>query len=198
MWILVHGRIFCNINNRHPESSSSVIQSGICTKIDVIPYMFRGAYTDCYILYRARRYLIAFLGIFIFVGCVVIGTVFADLRIKKETARKNLTVSRWFYCTGDIIRIIPIRCMIRKKYSDGRPFKSHLKRISPEVWLFCIEAKMAIFSRKQCSSKKPHYAYIFCRFLKEMLCPLGASLRSAWESVRFASERSRVRLPSSP
>ena len=66
-----------------------VIQSGICTKIDVIPYMFRGAYTDCYILYRARRYLIAFLGIFIFVGCVVIGTVFADLRIKKETARKK-------------------------------------------------------------------------------------------------------------
>ena len=95
--------------------------------------MFYGAYTDCYILYRARRYLIAFLGIFIFVGCVVIGTVFADLRIKKETARKNLTVSRQFYCIGDIIRIIPIRCMIRKKYSDGRPFKSHLKRISPEV-----------------------------------------------------------------
>ena len=160
--------------------------------------MFRGAYTDCYILYRARRYLIAFLGIFIFVGCVVIGTVFADLRIKKETARKNLTVSRWFYCTGDIIRIIPIRGMIRKKYSDGRPFKSHLNRISPEVWLFCIEAKMAIFSRKQCSSKNPHYAYIFCRFLKEMFCPLGASLRSAWESVRFASERSRVRIPLGP
>ena len=107
MWILVHGRIFCNINNRHPESSPSVIQSGICTKIDVIPYMFRGVYTDCYILYRARRYLIAFLGIFIFVGCVVIGTVFADLRIKKETARKNLTVARWIYSTGDIIRIIP-------------------------------------------------------------------------------------------
>ena len=85
----MHGRIFCSINNRHPESSPSVIQSGICTKIDVIPYMFRGAYTDCYILYRARRYLIAFSGIFIFVGCVVIGTVFADLRIKKETARKK-------------------------------------------------------------------------------------------------------------
>ena len=117
---------------------------------------------------------------------------------KKETVRKNLTVSRWFYCTGDIIRIIPIRCMIHKKYSDGRPFKSHLNRISPEVWLFCIEAKMAIFSRKQCSSKKPHYAYIFCRFLKEMFCRLGASLRSAWESVRFASERSRVRIPLGP
>ena len=140
----------------------------------------------------------AFLGIFIFVGCVAVGPVFADLRNKKETARKNPTVSRQFYCTGDIIRIIPIRCVIRKKYSDGRPFKSHLKRISPEVLLFCIEAKMAIFSRKQCSSKKPHYAYIFCRFPKEMFCPLGASLRSAWESVRFASERSRVRIPLGP
>ena len=29
-------------------------------KIDVIPYMFYGAYTDCYILYRATRYLISF------------------------------------------------------------------------------------------------------------------------------------------
>ena len=95
--------------------------------------MFCGAYTDCYISYRARRYLIAFWGIFIFVGCVAVGTVFADLRNKKETARKNLTVSRQFYCIGDIIRIIPIRCVIRKKYSDGRPFKSHLKRIPPEV-----------------------------------------------------------------
>ena len=95
--------------------------------------MFYGAYTDCYILYRATRYLIAFLGIFIFVGCVTVGTVFADLCNKKETARKNLTVSRQFYCKRDIIRIIPIRCVIRKKYSDGRPFKSHLKRISPEV-----------------------------------------------------------------
>ena len=139
-----------------------------------------------------------FLGIFIFVGCVTVGTVFADLCNKKETARKNLTVSRQFYCTGDIIRIIPIRCVIRKKYSDGRPFKSHLKRISPEVWLFYIEAKMAIFSRKQCSSENPHYAYVFCHFSKEMFCPLGASLRSAWESVRFASERSRVRIPLGP
>ena len=94
--------------------------------------MFCGAYTDCYILYRVRQYLIAFLCIFIFVGCVTVGTVFADL-CNKKTARKNLTVSRQFYCTGDIIRIIPIRCVIRKKYSDGRPFKSHLKRISPEV-----------------------------------------------------------------
>ena len=51
--------------------------------------MFCSAYTDCYILYRATRYLIAFLGIFIFVGCVAVGTVFADLRIKKETARKK-------------------------------------------------------------------------------------------------------------
>ena len=57
---------------------------------------------------------------------------------------------------------------------------------------------MAIFSRKQCSSKKTHYAYIFCRFPKEIFCPLGASLRSAWESVRFASERSRVRIPLGP
>ena len=160
--------------------------------------MFYGAYTDCYILYRATRYLIAFLGIFIFVGCVTVGTVFADWCNKKETARKNLTVSRQFYCTGDIIRIIPIRCVIRKKYSDGRPFKSHLKRISPEVWLFYIEAKMAIFSRKQCSSENPHYAYVFCHFSKEMFCPLGASLRSAWESVWFASERSRVRIPLGP
>ena len=121
-----------------------------------------------------------------------------DLCNKKETARKNPTVSRQFYCTGDIIRIIPIRCVIRKKYSDGRPFKSHLKRISPEVCHFCIEAKMAIFSRKQCSSKNPHYAYVFFHFPKEMFCPLGASLRSAWESVRFASERSRVRIPLGP
>ena len=51
--------------------------------------MFYGAYTDCYILYRATRYLIAFLGIFIFVGCVTVGTVFADLCNKKETARKK-------------------------------------------------------------------------------------------------------------
>ena len=129
--------------------------------------MFRGAYTDCYILYRARRYLIAFLGIFIFVGCVVIGTVFADLRIKKETARKNITVSRWFYCTGDIIRIIPIRCMIRKKYSDGRPFKSHLKCISPEVWLFCIEAKMAIFLESNARPKNRITPIFFAVFSKK-------------------------------
>ena len=95
--------------------------------------MLYGAYTACYILYRAARYLIAFLGIFIFVRCVAVGTVFADLRIKKETARKNLTVSRQFYCTGDIIQINPMWCIIRKKYSNGRPFKSHLKRIAPEV-----------------------------------------------------------------
>ena len=57
---------------------------------------------------------------------------------------------------------------------------------------------MAIFSRKQCSSENPHYAYIFCRFPKEMFFPLGASLRSAWESVRFASERSRVQVPPGP
>ena len=72
--------------------------------------MFCSAYTDCYILYRVRQYLIAFLGIFIFVGCVAVGAVFADLCNKKETARKNPTVSRRFYCTGDIIRIIPISC----------------------------------------------------------------------------------------
>ena len=51
--------------------------------------MFYGAYTDCYILYRVRQYLIAFLGIFIFVGCVAVGAVFADLCNKKETARKK-------------------------------------------------------------------------------------------------------------
>lgn len=50
--------------------------------------MFCSAYTDCYILYRVRQYLIAFLGIFIFVGCVAVGTVFADLCNKKETVRK--------------------------------------------------------------------------------------------------------------
>ena len=44
--------------------------------------MFYGAYTDCYILYRVRQYLIAFLGIFIFVGCVTIGTVFADFIVQ--------------------------------------------------------------------------------------------------------------------
>ena len=58
-------------------------------KIDVIPYMFYGAYTDCYILYRARQYLIAFLGIFIFVGCVAVGAVFADL------CSQNHRLSRW-------------------------------------------------------------------------------------------------------
>ena len=57
---------------------------------------------------------------------------------------------------------------------------------------------MAIFSRKQCSSENPHYTYVFCHFSKEMFRPLGASLRSAWESVRFASERSRVRIPLGP
>ena len=46
-------------------------------KIDVIPYMFYSAYTACYILYKVKQYLIAFLGICIFVGCVSIGTVFA-------------------------------------------------------------------------------------------------------------------------
>ena len=56
--------------------------------------MFYGAYTACYILYKVRQYLMAFLGIFIFVGCVAVGPVFADLRNKKETVRKNPTVSR--------------------------------------------------------------------------------------------------------
>jgi len=51
--------------------------------------MFYGAYTACYILYKVRQYLMAFLGIFIFVGCVAVGPVFADLRNKKETARKK-------------------------------------------------------------------------------------------------------------
>lgn len=32
----------------------------------------------------------AFLGIFIFVGCVAVGPVFADLCNKKETARKKI------------------------------------------------------------------------------------------------------------
>ena len=85
----MHGRIFCNINNRHFKNSPPVFQLKYIQKIDAISYMFCGAYTDCYILYRATRYLIAFLGIFIFVGCVVIGAVFADLHIKKETARKK-------------------------------------------------------------------------------------------------------------
>ena len=49
---------------------------------------------------RATRYLISFLGVFIFVGCVAVGAVFADLCNKKETVRKNPTVSRRFYCTG--------------------------------------------------------------------------------------------------
>ena len=93
--------------------------------------MFYGAYTDCYILYRATRYLIAFLGIFIFVGCVTVGTVFADLCNKKETARKNLTVSRQFYCAGDIIRIIPISCKkAAVSQSDSptqRPFRFWLR-----------------------------------------------------------------------
>ena len=79
-------------------------------KTNDMTHIFCGACTDCYILYRATRYLIAFLGIFIFVGCVTVGAVFADLCNKKETVRKNPTVSRQFYCTGDIIRIIPISC----------------------------------------------------------------------------------------
>ena len=56
--------------------------------------MLYGAYTACYILYKVRQYLMAFLGICIFVGCVAVGAVFADLCNKKETARKNPTVSR--------------------------------------------------------------------------------------------------------
>ena len=52
--------------------------------------MFCGAYTDCCILYRVRQYLIAFLVIFIFVGCVAVGTVFADSCNKKETAEKKI------------------------------------------------------------------------------------------------------------
>ena len=31
---------------------------------------------------RATRYLISFLGIFIFVGCVTVGTVFADFIVQ--------------------------------------------------------------------------------------------------------------------
>ena len=93
--------------------------------------MFCSAYTDCYILYRVRQYLIAFLGIFIFVGCVAVGAVFADLCNKKETARKNPTVSRRFYCTGDIIRIIPISCKkAAVSQSDSptqRPFRFWLR-----------------------------------------------------------------------
>ena len=100
-------------------------------KINAIPYMFCSAYTDCYILYRVRQYLIAFLGIFIFVGCVAVGAVFADLCNKKETARKNPTVSRRFYCTGDIIRIIPISCKkAAVSQSDSptqRPFRFWLR-----------------------------------------------------------------------
>ena len=50
--------------------------------------MLYGAYTACYILYKVRQYLMAFLGICIFVGCVAVGAVFADLCNKKKTARK--------------------------------------------------------------------------------------------------------------
>ena len=93
--------------------------------------MFCDACTDCYILYRATRYLIAFLGIFIFVGCVAVGAVFADLCNKKETVRKNPTVSRRFYSTGDIIRIIPISCKkAAVSQSDSptqRPFRFWLR-----------------------------------------------------------------------
>ena len=51
--------------------------------------MLYGAYTACYILYKVRQYLIAFLGIFIFVGCVAVGAVFADL------CSQNHRLSRW-------------------------------------------------------------------------------------------------------
>lgn len=51
--------------------------------------MFCDACTDCYILYRVRQYLIAFWGIFIFVGCVAFGAVFADLCNKKRNSQKK-------------------------------------------------------------------------------------------------------------
>ncbi len=80
---------------------------------------------------KRTRYLIAFLGIFIFVGCVAVGAVFVDSCNKKETARKNPTVSRQFYCTGDIIRIIPISCKkAAVSQSDSptqRPFRFWLR-----------------------------------------------------------------------
>ena len=83
------GRFFCNINNKHFENSPPVFQLGYVQKINAIPYMFCDACTDCYILYRVRQYLIAFLGIFIFVGCVAVGAVFADLCNKKRNSQKK-------------------------------------------------------------------------------------------------------------
>ena len=55
-------------------------------KIDVILYMFYVSYTACYILYKVRQYLMAFLGICIFVGCVSNGTVFAEFVQSKPPA----------------------------------------------------------------------------------------------------------------
>ena len=83
------GRFFCNINNRHFENSPPVFQMGYAQKINAISHMFCDACTDCYILYRVRQYLIAFWGIFIFVGCVAFGAVFADLCNKKRNSQKK-------------------------------------------------------------------------------------------------------------
>ncbi len=83
------GGFFCNINNSHFENSPPVFQLGYVQKINAIPYMFCDACTDCYILYRVRQYLIAFLGISIFVGCVAVGAVFADLCNKKRNSQKK-------------------------------------------------------------------------------------------------------------
>lgn len=62
---------------------------GYAQKINAISHMFCDACTDCYILYRVRQYLIAFWGIFIFVGCVAFGAVFADLCNKKRNSQKK-------------------------------------------------------------------------------------------------------------
>ena len=122
----MRGWIFCNINNRHFENSPPVFQLGYMQKTNDMTHIFCGACTDCYILYRATRYLIAFWGIFIFVGCVAVGAVFADLCNKKETVRKNPTVSRRFYCTGGYNpnhphKLQKSRC-VAERFSDTAAF----------------------------------------------------------------------------
>ena len=114
---------FCNLDGiPHRNNQGSCCFSTVCPKTNAI--------------------FDSFLGIFIFVGCVAVGAVFADLCNKKETARKNPTVSRQFYRTGDIIRIISISCKkAAVSQSDSptqRPFRFWLRLTTSVHRRLCV------------------------------------------------------------
>lgn len=83
--------------------------------------MFCDACTDCYILYRVRQYLIAFLGISIFVGCVAVGAVFADLCNKKRNSQKKSN------CFSSIL--------LHRGYNPNHPHKLQKKPLCRRAFL---------------------------------------------------------------